>query len=92
MRMKWTRHRWRPAPWMVRSAAAPSPAWASAITRRTPVSPRARSEPKKLCQNPSLSLSPMSHPRTSRLPSVVTPVATTIAIETTWETLLRTLR
>ena len=27
-----------------------------------------------------------------RLPSVVTPVATTIAIETTWLTLLRTLR
>ena len=33
---------YRPAPWMVRSAAAPSPAWASAITRRTPVSPRDR--------------------------------------------------
>ncbi len=56
------------------------------------MSPRDRSEPKKLCQNPSLSLSPMSHPRISRLPSAATPVATTIAIEATCETLLRTLR
>ena len=56
--MKCTRQRWRPAPSMVRSAAAASPAWASAVTRRT---------------------------------SAVTPVAATIAIEATRETLLHTL-
>ena len=90
--MKCTRQRWRAAPWNHRSAAAASPRCESEITSRTPARPLLRSEPMNCCQNPSLSLSPTSHPRTSLLPSAVTPVATTVAIDAGWQTLLRTLR
>jgi hypothetical protein len=47
---------------------------------------------RKPRQNTSSSLSPTSSPRTSRPPSVVMPVATTTAIDTTCEVLLRTCR
>ena len=49
-----------------------------------PGEPAGSQRAQEALPDPSLSLSPMSHPRISRLPSVVTPVATTIAIETTW--------
>ena len=88
--MKCTRQRWRAAPWNQRSAAAASPRCASEITRRTPVSPRSRNEPRNCCQNPSLS--PTSQPNTSRLPSAVKPVATTAAMDAGWERSLRTFR
>ncbi len=62
------------------------------MTSRTPVRPLSRNEDRNCCQNPSLSLSPTSQPSTSRLPSAVIPVATTVAIDAGWATLLRTLR
>ena len=92
MRMKCTRHRWRAAPWNQRPAAAASPRCASEITRRTPPRPRSRKEPMNCCQNPSVSLSPISQPSTSRLPAEVTPVATTMAMDAGYETLSRTFR
>jgi hypothetical protein len=51
----------------------------------------ATSSVRKLRQNTSSSLSPTSRPRTSRPPSAVIQVATTTAIDTTREVLLRTL-
>ena len=54
--------------------------------------PLLRNEPRNCCQKPSLSPSPTSQPSTSRLPSAVIPVTTTVAIDAGWDMLLRTLR
>ena len=50
--MKCTRHRCRAAPWNHLSAAAASPRCALEITRRTPVRPRSRNEPKNCWVEP----------------------------------------
>jgi hypothetical protein len=68
---------------MTAAMAAFSPVWASEMTSWTPVSPRALSERRNAVQKAPSSLSPTSRPRTSRLPSVVTPVAMTTARLTT---------
>ena len=83
MRMKWTRHRCQADPIMTRSMEERSPSWASEMTRRTPARPRARNERRKAVQKVLSSLSPTANPSTSRLPSAVTPVATTMAFDTT---------
>ena len=83
MRMKCTRHLCQAAPSITASMEDRRPSWASEMTRRTPVSPRARSERRKEVQNALSSLSPTARPNTSRLPSALTPVATTMALETT---------
>jgi hypothetical protein len=54
------------------------------MARCTPVRPRALRERRKSLQNTYGSLSPTAVPSTSRVPSTDTPVATTIACETTW--------
>lgn len=78
-----TDERCQEAPSITRSIDARSPSWASEMTRRTPASPRALSERKNAVQNALSSLSPTARPRTSRLPSAATPVATTMALDTT---------
>ena len=77
---------------MVRSIAATSPACWSEITSGTPARPRFFNEVRKPRQNTSSSLSPTSKPRTSRRPSVLTPVATTTALDTTIACSVRTCR
>lgn len=69
---------------MILRIALARPLWWSAITRRTPLSPRSRRERKKSDQKASVSLSPTAVPRTSRLLSAVMPVAMTTAWETIW--------
>jgi hypothetical protein len=63
--------------------ACRSSVWASLVTGRTPVSPRATSERKKRSQKVPFSLGPMSTPSTSRASLAATPTATTTAWETT---------
>src|SRR3954453_6471982 len=55
------------------------------MTSCTPARPRCRRLSRNPRQNVSSSLSPTSSPRTSREPSAAIPVATTTALETTWE-------
>ena len=81
--MKCTRQRCQADPTITVSTACLSPRWWSEITRRTPFSPRARSERRNSVQNAPSSESPTATPSTSRPPSMVTPVATTTARETT---------
>lgn len=59
------------------------PSWASLMTSRTPARPRARRLRRKAVQKAPSSLSPTARPRTSRSPLRVTPVAMTIALDTT---------
>jgi hypothetical protein len=63
--------------------AAFRPVWASEMTSWTPPRPRAFSDRRNAVQNAPSSESPTSNPRTSRLPSAVTPVAITTAWDTT---------
>jgi hypothetical protein len=58
------------------------------MTSCTPPNPRAFSDRRNAVQNAPSSLSPTAKPRTSRQPSARTPVATTMA----WETTLRLTR
>ena len=81
--MKWTRHRCHEAPTNCCATADLRPAWASEMTRCTPLRPRALSERRKSDQNSNDSLSPTAVPNTSRVPSIETPVATTRAWEST---------
>ena len=87
LRRKCTRQRCQVAPSITAAMAALSPAWASEITSLVPVSPRVLSERRNAVQKAPSSESPTANPRTSRRPSEVTPVATTIAWETTREPL-----
>ena len=58
--------------------AARSPWWASEVTSSTPESPRATRPRRNESQKAPSSLVPMSMPSTSRLPSALTAVATTL--------------
>ena len=62
--------------------AARMPSWASEITSLTPHRPRRASLRRKAVQKGSASDGPMSSPRTSRRPSVLTPTATITATDT----------
>jgi hypothetical protein len=53
------------------------------MTRRTPFSPRALSDRRNSVQKAPSSEWPTAQPKTSRFPSIDTPVATTTARETT---------
>jgi len=67
------------------------PRWASLMTSWTPVRPRSRRSRRNSVQKSSVSLFPVAQPRTSLLPSALTPVAITTAWETT-RLLSRTLQ
>lgn len=83
LRMKCTRQRCQAAPAITAPMAALRPSWASEITSRTPVSPRARRLLRNWVQNAPSSESPTERPSTSRPPSERTPVAITTALATT---------
>jgi hypothetical protein len=55
--MVWTLQRCQAAPENTRAIAALSPAWASEITRRTPLRPRSRKVRRNAVQNTSSLLS-----------------------------------
>ena len=60
-----------------------SPSWASETTSTTPRRPRRTKDLRNAVQNAWSSEGPTSTPRTWRHPSVVTPTATTVAMDTT---------
>jgi hypothetical protein len=91
LRMKCTRQRCQLAPCITVAMALTRPLWASLIVSCTPARPRSRRSRRNSVQNVSVSLSPLAQPRTSLLPSALTPVAITTAWDTT-RPLRRTLQ
>lgn len=88
--MKCTRQRCHVAPVSTVAIAAFRPSCACEITNRTPLRPRRFSSRKNAVQKAASSDGPTSTPSTRRSPSALTPIATTVAIETTrpsWRTL-----
>jgi hypothetical protein len=83
MRMKCVRHRCQPAPPNTAAMAALRPSWASLTTRHVPDSPRATRPRRNAVQPAPSSVVMTSTPSTSRCPSALTPVAMTVASDTT---------
>ena len=81
LRWKWTRHRCQVALRTFETAAL-MPSWASLMTSFTPRRPRRVSLRRNSVQIGSASDVPISRPRTSRRPSVLTPMAMMTATET----------
>ena len=69
------RQRCQVAPGRFAAIASTRPVWASEVTSRTPVSPRATRSASSPFQAAELSVVATRSPKTSRCPSALTPVA-----------------